>query len=441
MVNVLLIGNGAREHALGEALVRGGAELSAYMAKTNPGITRLCNNNVKIGNLDNFLDIANFGKKNKVNFAVVGPEAPLAMGITNALQAHDIPTVGPTIECAQLESSKMFTRSLLKKYNIESNINFKNFFNIMGISKFINDIGLENVVVKPDGLTGGKGVKVWGDHLHSEQDVMDYCNEILNNNGRVIIEEKLNGEEFTYICFVDGVNVVGTPVVQDNKRAYNGDEGPNTGGMGSYSMHNHLMPFISIEDVKYANNQMKQVIDAVAEETGSQFKGFLYGQFMKTKKGLKIVEFNIRFGDPEAMNVLPIMKSNFVTVCQQILDGNLSGPLEFDKKATVCKYMVPEGYPIKPIAHSEIKIDEAEIKKLGAKLYYASVSEEEGKIFTSTSRAIAVLGIADTLDESEKIAEKGTTFINGALFHRTDIGTQEVLDKRTHHINKILNAE
>ncbi|MHA1512424.1 MAG: phosphoribosylglycinamide synthetase C domain-containing protein [Promethearchaeota archaeon] len=129
---------------------------------------------------------------------------------------------------------------------------------------------------------------------------------------------------------------------------------------------------------------------------------------MKTKKGLKIVEFNIRFGDPEAMNILPIMKSNFVTICQQILDGNLSGPLEFEKKATVCKYLVPEGYPVKPIAHSEIKIDEEAIAKLSAKLYYASVSEEEGKIFTSTSRAIAILGIAETLDKAEKIAENAT---------------------------------
>ncbi|MHA1719310.1 MAG: phosphoribosylamine--glycine ligase [Promethearchaeota archaeon] len=441
MVNVLLIGNGAREHAIGEALVRGGANLSAYMGKRNPGIAKLCNDNVKIGKLDNFTDIADFGKKNNVNFAVVGPEAPLAIGITNALQAHDIPTVGPTIECAQLESSKIFTRSLLKKYNIESNINFRNFSEFSGIPEFIDEIGLENVVIKPDGLTGGKGVKVWGDHLHSKQEVIDYCNEILDNKGRVIIEEKLNGEEFTYICFVDGVNVIGTPIVQDNKRAYNGDEGPNTGGMGSYSMENHLMPFISQDDVKYANNQMKQVIKAVAKETGTKYKGFLYGQFMKTKKGLKIVEFNIRFGDPEAMNILPIMKSNFVEVCQQILNGDLTRPLEFDKKATVCKYMVPEGYPIKPISHSEIKIDEEELKKLGAKLYYASVSEEDGKIFTSSSRAIAILGIADTLAEAEKIAEEGTKFIHGSLFHRTDIGTQEVLNKRINHLNKILNSD
>ncbi|MHA1647987.1 MAG: phosphoribosylglycinamide synthetase C domain-containing protein, partial [Promethearchaeota archaeon] len=226
-----------------------------------------------------------------------------------------------------------------------------------------------------------------------------------------------------------------------NKRAYNGDKGPNTGGMGSYSMQNHLMPFISSEDVKYANNQMKQVIDAVAKETGTQFKGFLYGQFMKTKKGLKIVEFNIRFGDPEAMNILPIMNSNFVKICQQILDGNLSGPLEFEKKATVCKYLVPEGYPVKPIAHSEINIDEEAISKLGAKLYYASVSEEEGKIYTSTSRAIAILGIADTLDEAEKIAEDATKFIHGALFHRTDIGTQEVLNNRINHMKLILKAD
>ncbi|MCF2140920.1 MAG: phosphoribosylamine--glycine ligase [Candidatus Lokiarchaeota archaeon] len=438
MTKILLIGNGAREHAIAEALVKGGAEICAFMAKMNPGISALCNKNVELGKLTNFAAITTFGNKNKVEFAVVGPEAPLAMGIVDALKAQGIPTVGPTIECAQLESSKIFARSLLKKYHIESNIQFETFKKMESIPEFVEKIGKENVVVKPDGLTGGKGVKVWGDHLHSEKEIYDYCQEIFDQNGRVVIEEKLEGEEFTYICFVDGKHVVGTPIVQDNKRAYNGDKGPNTGGMGSISFSDHLLPFITAEDVEYARNQLEKVIQAVYNETGVEYKGFLYGQFMKSNKGIKVVEFNIRFGDPEAMNILPILSSNFVEICRQILAGTLKNEIIFDTKATVCKYLVPDGYPINPKANSEIIIDEKALKEIGAKIYYASVSEEEGKIYTSTSRAIAVLGIADSIDEAEKIAEKATQYIQGDLFHRTDIGTQAVIDKRTQHMNLIL---
>ncbi|MHA1647439.1 MAG: phosphoribosylamine--glycine ligase, partial [Promethearchaeota archaeon] len=345
----------------------------------------------------------------------------------------------PTIECAQLESSKIFMRDLLKKYNIAANIEFKKFTSMDGIKEFVQEIKKENVVVKPDGLTGGKGVRVWGDHLHEEKEIYEYCETIFDQNGQVIIEEKLDGEEFTYICFVDGVHVVGTPVVQDNKRAYNDDEGPNTGGMGSYSMANHLMPFLTKDDVEYARNQIEQVVKAIADETGSKYKGFLYGQFMKTAKGIKIVEFNIRFGDPEAMNILSIMKSNLITICEQILEGNLKGPIEFENKATVCKYLVPEGYPVNPKAKKEIFVNEDALKKLGVKFYYASVNEDNGKLYTSSSRSIGILGIANNIDEAEKIAEQGTKFVSGPLFHRTDIGTERVISKRTQHMQRILN--
>jgi phosphoribosylamine--glycine ligase len=436
MVKVMLIGNGAREHAIAEALVRGGAELRAYMGKRNPGIARLCNDNVKVGSLSDFTAMAEFG--NGVEFAICGPENPLAAGVANALQAQGIPVAGPTIETAQLESSKIFTRTLLQKYKVPANIRFKIFESLEGIQEYIDELGKELVVVKPDGLTGGKGVKVWGDHLHSEKEIFEYCEEILNGGGRIVIEEKLDGEEFTYQVFCDGVHVLGTPIVQDNKRAFNDDKGPNTGGMGSYSMPNHLMPFLTKDDIEYARTQIELTLKAVKEETGQLYRGVLYGQFMKTAKGLKFIEFNIRFGDPEAMNVLSIMKSNFVTICQQMLNGTLSGPLQFEQKATVCKYLVPEGYPDSPKTNAEILVDEQGLKKLGAKIYYASVSEEKGKILTSSSRAIGVLGIADTIEEAEQIAEKGTAMIKGALFHRTDIGTNPVINRRTKHMEEIM---
>ncbi len=438
MVNVMLIGHGGREHAIAEALKRGGATLSAYMGKENPAIYDMCEGRAKVDTLDNFEGMVEFAQQNLVNFVVVGPEAPLANGITNALQAKDLKVVGPTVECAQLESSKIFTRNLMKKYEISSNPKFKEFSSMEGLEEYIDEVGKEDVVVKPDGLTGGKGVKVWGDHLNSKQEILDYCQKILDNKGKFIIEEKLDGEEFTYICFVDGKKLVGTPLVQDNKRAYEGDKGPNTGGMGSYSMADHLMPFFTKEDVEYAHSEMQEVINAVAKETGEEYKGVLYGQFMKTKKGIKLVEFNIRFGDPEAMNVLPIMKDNFVEVCQEILEGNLRDNIEFEKKATVVKYCVPDGYPVDPQSDEEVIIDKEALDEIGARIYYASVYRKNEKIYTTTSRAIALVGIADSLEEAEKIAEKGTSIVKGKLFHRTDVGSQALLDERAKHMEELL---
>jgi phosphoribosylamine--glycine ligase len=205
-------------------------------------------------------------------------------------------------------------------------------------------------------------------------------------------------------------------------------------------MEDHLMPFLSQDDVEYARDQMEKSINAIATETGSKYKGILYGQFMKTAKGLKLIEYNIRFGDPEAMNILPIIKTNFVDVCQQILDGNLNSNIEFENKATVCKYLVPTGYPDTPIEHSPIIVDEVNLKKLGIKVYYASVSEEKGKIFTSSSRAIGILGIADSVKQAEKLAEKGTTYVKGQLFHRTDIGTQGLIERRVKHMENLLKS-
>jgi phosphoribosylamine--glycine ligase len=306
-----------------------------------------------------------------------------------------------------------------------------------GIKEYINEIGKENVVVKPDGLTGGKGVKVWGDHLFKEADIYEYAEEIFSKKGRVIIEERLDGEEFTFMCFIDGKHVVGSPLVQDNKRAFNDDKGPNTGGMGSISMADHLLPFVTKDDVEYARKQMELVIDAVKKDTGSEYKGILYGQFMKSNKGIKLIEFNIRFGDPEGMNVLPLMKTSFVSVCQQILAGNLTNSVEFEHKATVCKYLVPDGYPDNPKDHAEIVVDEEGLQKLGVRLFYASVSEENGKIYTSSSRTIGILGIADSIENAEKLAERGCGLVKGPLFHRTDIGTQPLINRRIQHMKNV----
>ncbi len=438
MVKAILVGNGAREHAIAEALVRGGATLRAFMAARNPGIIKLCNGNVKIGKLDNFEALATFAQD--CDFAVVGPEAPLVVGCADALKSAGIPCVGPTIQCAQLEGSKIFTRSLLDKYKVPSNIPHTTFakYDEAAILASMKKLGATGYVVKPDGLTGGKGVKVAGEHLKSYQDGLKYAKETFSNGGRVVIEERCEGEEFTLQAFVDGTHVVGTPLVQDHKRAFEGDQGPNTGGMGSYSMPDGLMPFVPKADVDQAITVMEKTVQAVKQETTETYKGFLYGQFMKTSKGIRLIEYNVRFGDPEAMNVLPVMESNLVEVCQKILDGTLGGPLKFQKKATVVKYLVPAGYPDKPDADAPVELQDADLRKLGARYYFASVDEREDKIYTSKSRTIGILGVADTLEQAEQVAERGTACVKGNLYHRRDVGTKALLQKRIDHMDRLM---
>ncbi|MFX1477643.1 MAG: phosphoribosylamine--glycine ligase [Promethearchaeota archaeon] len=438
MVNCLIVGHGAREHVIGETLVNSGATLFSFMSFKNAGLEDL-SKNIKIHSETDFQEILNYCTTNNIDFAIIGPEAPLVVGIVDALEKGGIPCVGPKIEAAQLEGSKIFMRELLEKYKIRSNIISKRFDSMDGVESYIKDMGEENIVVKPEGLTGGKGVKVYGDHLFSKEDILKYCNELIDKRSRFLLEEKCDGEEFTLQTFVDGKNVIGSPLVQDHKRAYVGDKGPNTGGMGSYSMADHLMPFIPRSDVNEALEDMKKTVAAVKAETGVEYKGFLYGQFMKTANGIKLIEYNSRWGDPEAMNVLPLLKGNFVDICWSIINGNLSNDFKFEKKATVCKYLAPEGYPENPKRDEKIEIDKSKLEKTGAKYYYASVYREGNNIFTTTSRAMGILGIAPSLKTAEKIAEAGVECIEGKLFHRKDVGTRNLLQKRIDHMNSLLN--
>jgi phosphoribosylamine--glycine ligase len=439
MVNCLIIGHGAREHVIGETLVNSGATLYAFMSFKNAGLEDL-SQDIMIHSETDFKKIIDFCKNKNIDFVIIGPEAPLCVGIVDAIEKSNIPCIGPKIEVAQLECSKVFTRNLLEKYQIKSNLKSKMFNSIEDIKEFIENIGEENIVVKPEGLTGGKGVKVYGDHLFSKKDILDYCQELVSKKNRFLLEEKCDGEEFTLQTFVDGKNVIGSPLVQDHKRAYENDEGPNTGGMGSYSMEDHLLPFIDKNDVQNAIEDMTKTVAAVKKETGIEYKGFLYGQFMKTTKGIKLIEFNSRMGDPEAMNVLPLLKTNFVDICWKIIEGNLTQNITYEEKATVCKYLAPEGYPISPVKDEPVLINKSKLKELGAKYYYASVYREGDNIFTTTSRAMGILGIANNLEDAEKVAEKGVNCIEGKLFHRKDVGTLQLLQKRIDHMKSLLES-
>ncbi len=436
-MKILLVGSGAREHAIAKAIVKSeGAELLSFMSRKNPGIARISKQWIT-GNICDVEAVTGWAKYHSAQLAVIGPEAPLNVGIADSFNGSGIPCAGPSKAAAQLECDKSFARNLMKKYKIPGCPKFGVFSDSAKASKFIDSLG--EVVIKPAGLTGGKGVKVMGPHLKHKEEAKAYSREVLEAKigvlPSVVIEEKLIGQEFTLQAFVDGKNISPMPTVQDHKLAFEGDTGPNTGGMGSYSDAGDLLPFISQKDYDSGIAIMKKTIEALAKE-GSPYKGFLYGQFIATKKGVSVIEFNARLGDPEAMNVLSILESDFVEILSQIIAGTLK-PARFSKKATVCKYLVPEGYPEKPKRNEPIKVDEKAIENLGAQLFYASVDEREGIIYEMGSRTVAVLGIANSISEAEKISENATSFVSGPLFHRKDIGTKELVEKRIAHMRAL----
>jgi phosphoribosylamine--glycine ligase len=255
------------------------------------------------------------------DFVVIGPEEPLAHGVVDHLSSkHQVPCIGPTERLAKLESSKAFTRDLITRHQIPGNPRHRIFDSIDGIGEFLYELG--EFVVKPDGLTGGKGVKVSGDHLHSVVDALEYCDELFSvPNTKVVIEEKLDGEEFSLQSFCDGSHLLHMPIVQDHKRAYDGDTGPNTGGMGSYSCADHSLPFLDADAVARAQDINTLVANALYKDTREKYKGVLFGGFMLTKDGVRLLEYNARFGDPEALNVLSLLepRSSLLDICEGIL--------------------------------------------------------------------------------------------------------------------------
>ena len=432
---ILVIGSGAREHAIVRALDRSPQEKEIYClaSNMNPGIAEHCDE-ILIGNFNNPEFVVSYAKEVGATLAIIGPENPLANGVADALWEAGVKVVGPKKDLAQLETSKAFTRDLLKEYDIPGGPQYETFNSMNGVADFLNILG-KNYVVKYDGLAGGKGVKVSGDHLHSHEEALAYCQELVEGGGKFVIEEKFIGEEFSLMSFCDGDTLKHMPVVQDHKRAYEGDTGPNTGGMGTYSDANHSLPFMADDDITQAHNINIQTAMAVKDKFGEGYKGILYGGFMATATGVKLIEYNARFGDPEAMNVLSLLEADFIDICNGIADGALDKvDVQFQNKATVCKYAVPEGYPDNPIKGKSVDVSQIENPD---GLFYASVDFKGASLVEAGSRTIAVVGIADTISKAEIIAEKEVSSISGPLFHRNDIGTDKLIQKRINHMKEI----
>jgi phosphoribosylamine--glycine ligase len=293
-------------------------------------------------------------------------------------------------------------------------------------------------------------VKVTGEDLPSKEAEIAYAREIFMNRigggMKLLIEERLDGEEFSLQAFVDGRNVHVMPLVQDHKRAYENDLGPNTGGMGSYSDRNHLLPFVSNEELETSAHIMTDVVRALKVETGEEYRGVLYGQFMlarsltEQKPSPKLIEFNCRFGDPEAMNVLTLLSegTDFLEVCERIVEGTLTRKhFAFEQRATVCKYLVPATYPETATSSQPITVDERTLTRDGVNFFYASVEMKDGQVVTTTSRTLGVVGTADTIEAAEQVAESATTHVRGPLRHRSDIGTPPLIRKRVEHMQAL----
>ena len=435
-MNFLVIGSGAREHIIAQKLFDAGVSVFSVITNRNPGLIYLSKEFLFVNEYKaNIQKIIDFSLSKNIDCVVIGPEDPLALGFSDSFLNKGIPVVGPTKLLAQIETSKGFTRDLLVRNEIYVSPRYERFNSIDGVEDFIKDLS-DEYVVKYDGLMGGKGVKVSGEHLMSTQEAISYCNQLIDLGGTFIVEEKLLGEEFSLMSFCDGKSVIHMPAVQDHKRAYDGDVGPNTGGMGCYTDSNHSLPFLTDNELNQAMEINERVSTALVKEFNEGYKGILYGGFMATSDGVKLLEYNARFGDPEAMNLLTLLDSDFASVCMSMANGNLVD-VKFKNEASVCKYVVPKGYGSNPANDATLVVNDSYRKH--SDLYYAAVNvNDSGDITTTSSRAAASVSTGHDIATAESRCESGLSYISGNnIFVRHDIAKPHLIDKRIQNMESI----
>ena len=418
-MKILIVGGGGREHAIAAAVARSPKADKIYCAPGNAGIAEVAEC-VPLG-VDEFDKIASFAKEKEVDLVIVGPDDPLAAGIVDVLEAAGLRVFGPRKNAAILEGSKAFSKDLMKKYNIPTAA-YETFDDAQKAVEYLETASFP-IVLKADGLALGKGVLI----CNTKEEALEGVKSIMTDKqfgsagNRMVVEEYMTGREVSVLSFVDGKHIKIMTSAQDHKRACDGDKGLNTGGMGTFSPS----PFYTKEVDDFCKQYIYQpTVDAMAEE-GREFKGIIFFGLMLTEKGPRVLEYNARFGDPEAQVVLPRMKNDIIDVVEACIDGTLDQiELQFEDNAAVCVVLASQGYPVK--YEKGLKISSLEKFKYadGYFCYHAGTRfDNEGNIVTNGGRVLGITATGKDLKAARANAYEAAGWVDFAnKYMRTDIG-------------------
>jgi phosphoribosylamine--glycine ligase len=443
-VRTLIVGHGGRESALASAMAAH-SELHAFVGHANPSIVRhaaASGGGHQLGDVCDPQAVAAFARERDIDIAMVSADEPLAAGVVDALLAQGTRAVGPTAAGAEIEWNKAYARALLDELAPEAAPRLRVVHDASEVGDAIASFGSTPVVVKPSGLTGGKGVKVMGPHLADHQQAGEYALSLLAR-GRpgesVLIEEKIVGAEFTIQAISDGSTVVFPPSTYDYPYRYDGDDGPGTGGMGSLSMAGSTLPFMSAADYEQACSIIERVIERLAQQ-GRHFSGVMNSGFFASADGVKVIEFNARFGDPECMNIISLFDGSWPEVMERICAASLNAAdVPLREEASVVLYLVSPDYALgtgpvgaAPPPAYEFTLERERIEADGCRVFFSSAIEIGQNTYRTvgTSRAVALASTAPTLEQARaRVAECAASV--PVLDWRRDVGDERYLNDLT----------
>ncbi|MBT4384202.1 phosphoribosylamine--glycine ligase [Candidatus Peregrinibacteria bacterium] len=433
-MKTLIVGNGGRESALAERMSES-SKVSAVMGHMNPSIADVVEKTgglIKIGKVTDPNLVTDFAEENGIDLVMVSADSPLEAGVVDALLKKGIATVGPDREGARIEWDKAFSRELIQEAAPEANPVHRIARSREEVLEVFREFGDAPVAVKPRGLTGGKGVKVVGPHLRDNDNAKNFALSLIQEGGSdpaVIIEEKIEGVEFTLQAITDGRTVAFPPASYDYPYRFEGDKGPGTGGMGAYTMRERALPFMTPEEYEKICSISRSVVTHLHEK-GLRFSGVLNGGFFITPRGeVRVIEFNARFGDPECMNIMSLVEQDWVDVMGKLASGTLQeGDITFRDTATSLNYLVTPEYALGGSPGHNFSINRNAIESAGVQIHFSACERTKGDHYRTVgnSRVMALLAHGQTpVDAREKIIEAIASHVSGPLQHRTDIASEQ----------------